>query len=61
MLSDDLHGDFSTVQCIRAFGFDEPKSVEVVLDSGADGSVLPLAYMVVVLVFQTKISMDLHL
>ena len=31
-------------RCIRAFGFSEPKSVEVVLDSGADGSVLPLEY-----------------
>ena len=44
MLSDDLHGDVSSVQCIRAFGFDQSKNVEVVLDSGADGSVLLLAY-----------------
>ena len=47
MLSEELHDDvhnFHNFHCIRAFGFSEPKSVEVVLDSGADGSVLPLEY-----------------
>ena len=29
---------------IRAIGLSEPRDVEVVLDSGADGSVLPLEY-----------------
>ena len=41
---EDLHEDVCNFHCIRAFGFSEPKSVEVVLDSGADGSVLPLEY-----------------
>ena len=47
MLSEELHDDvhnFHNFHCIRAFGFSKPKSVEVVLDSGADGSVLPLEY-----------------
>ena len=44
MLSEELHDDVYNFYCIRAFGFSEPKSVEVVLDSGADGSVLPLEY-----------------
>ena len=44
MLSEDLHSDVSDFNCMRAFGFSEPKSVEMVLDSGADGSVLPLEY-----------------
>ena len=32
------------VSCIRALGYDSSSNVEVVLDSGADGSVLPLEY-----------------
>ena len=32
------------VDCIRAIGSVSPTPVEVVLDSGADGSVLPLEY-----------------
>ena len=44
MLSEDLHEDVCYFHCIRAFGFSEPKIVEVVLDSGADGSILPLEY-----------------
>ena len=43
-MSNNLHCDDSSPSCIRAFGFSEPKSVEVVLDSGADGSVLPLEF-----------------
>eukprot|EP00435_Cladocopium_sp_Y103_P054137 s972_g17.t1 len=43
-MSNSLHCNESSPSCIRAFGFSEPKSVEVVLDSGADGSVLPLEF-----------------
>ena len=36
--------DVCTIENIRAVGYTDHHNVEVVLDSGADGSVLPLAY-----------------
>ena len=35
---------FSCIENIRTVGYSDHHNVEVVLDSGADGSVLPLAY-----------------
>ena len=43
LLSCDVQSS-DAVDCTRAVGSVNPTSVEVVLDSGADGSVLPLEF-----------------